>query len=95
MKQPDADPRYSTPEGCRELAAEMELQRRSAFLLVKRHAAWVKALQARADKLDEAITLELEAKAARMYADRTAHEPYKSEGKIFDTIFGFPLGATQ
>lgn len=89
MKQPDIDPRYTSAEGCRELAREMDAQARSAKLLMLRHEGWARALRSRAENIDKAETLELEAKVKRALADQVANQPVKSSREFLDEMFGW------
>lgn len=91
MKQPDIDPRYLTADGCRDMAREMDEQARSARLLMQRHEGWARALRSRAEKIDQAETLELEARAARMKADAVANQP-KKEPEPFESMFASIFG---
>jgi hypothetical protein len=88
MKQPDIDPRYTTADGCRQLAREMDAQAKSARLLMRRDEGWAKALRSRADRIEEAETLELEAQAKRMAAASVGNRPYKRDD-VFEQLFGF------
>lgn len=85
MINPSTDARYLTADGCTALAQEMEKLARSAQLLANRHAGWARALRTRAERLEKADMLELEAKAERDWADRAAMPQYmESDCMTFD-----------
>jgi hypothetical protein len=63
-------------------------QAKSARLLMRRDEGWAKALRSRADRIEEAETLELEAQAKRMAAASVGNRPYKRDD-VFEQLFGF------